>query len=142
MKKLQLNISAMATILCAAGLAILGFSACESQGDMYGTPPGSFRLKGAVESKSGEPVNDAQITVKLFYSNDVAIPKWNTATGNDGKYSIEKENYNYGKIRIVCTPSVESGLRADSIDYNSNQLDAAEKSDGWTIQNFILDKKN
>ena len=49
----------MAARLCAAGLAMLGLSACESQKAMYGSPVSSFEIKGMVETESGESVSDA-----------------------------------------------------------------------------------
>ena len=64
MKKLQLNIPAMAARLCAAGLAMLGLSACESQKAMYGSPVSSFEIKGMVETESGESVSDASVIIR------------------------------------------------------------------------------
>ena len=135
MKKLQLNIPAMAARLCAAGLAMLGLSACESQKAMYGSPVSSFEIKGMVETESGESVSDASVIIRKASDSGFAYQSDTIKTDADGLY-----NY-YGleakTVRVVCKPKENSGLEADSTDV---YLDYRGK-EAKAIADFRLRKK-
>lgn len=104
--------------LSAIGLALLGFSCSSDEPSepelMYGTPTGSFKIKGKVTSEDGKAVPGATIRVT---PSDVPSGLWSygeVVTGTGGEYEIKSRSAVYKDIKVVCLPSgVE--LDADSI---------------------------
>lgn len=123
--------------LSAIGLALLGIgcSSDEPGGDdiicMYGTPTGSFSIKGKVTSEDGKAVPGATIRV-----TDSKIPSgiWSygeVVTGSDGEYEIKSSSAGYKDMKVVCLPSgVE--LEADSI-VTEMEYKGKDKDNIWYI---------
>lgn len=135
MKKIQMRAATMAARLCGIGLSLLGFSTCNKDSDvmpMYGTPTGTFEVKGDVTSEEGKPVKAAQITVKTIYEQEeynVSIAE--TTTSESGEYIVKKQRYDFSPaIRVVCTPPEDSDLKADSTDVH---LDFKGGDGDWNI---------
>ena len=137
MKKIQMRAATMAARLCGIGLSLLGLSTCDKDNDnrvypMYGTPTGTFEVKGDVTSEEGKPVEAAKITVKTVYEQE----KYNesiaeTTTSEFGEYIVKKQRYDSTPaIRVVCTPPEDSDLKADSTDVH---LDFKGGDGNWNI---------
>lgn len=122
MKKIQIKVSSLMSRACAFAMAVLGITSCadSTNGDdpticMYGTPTGSFEIKGAVTAESdGASIAGASIVVKPtdrnFPLNEPAM------TDANGNYMVKETTSPYSKVRVVCTPGADSGLSADSVD--------------------------
>ena len=63
--KAKLIFTAAVSRLCIAILAFLGYSCENNGGDMYGTPTGTWEIKGEVTDEEIEPVTDATVKVTL-----------------------------------------------------------------------------
>ena len=136
MRKIQMRAATMAARLCGIGLIILGLSACDNDGGvicMYGTPTGTFEVKGDVTSEEGKPVEAAKITVKTVYEQEEyneSIAE--TTTSKSGEYIVKKQRYeSTPDIRVVCTPPEDSDLKADSTDVH---LDFKGGDGNWNIE--------
>lgn len=118
MKKIQIRVSSLISRLCAFGMAILGFSlsSCENEvPDMYGTPTGTFEVKGDVETEDGADVEGARVVVKeVNYETGSGYEIADTFTDVDGDYAIEDSYFPLDKVRVCCYPP--EGLEADSVD--------------------------
>lgn len=121
MKKIQIRVSTLISRLCAFGMAILGFSlaSCDSdKGDepsMYGTPTGTFEVKGDVETEDGADVKGARVVVKeVNYETNRGQEIGDAITDADGDYVIEDSYFPISKVRVCCYPP--EGLEADSVD--------------------------
>lgn len=118
----------------ALGLALLGFTACsETAEDMYGTPTGTFEIKGAVTAESdGSTVEGASIAVK---PNGINYPINHPVVCDDkGNYTVKEVNHPFDKVRVVCTPGADSGLAADSVDVELKYHETKEsKKDSWNV---------
>lgn len=115
MKKIQMRAATMAARLCGIGLTILGLSACDDNKCMYGTPYGSFEVKGEVTEEDGVPVEGAEIQVKTFNNGDPGVILKEQTEAN-GRYRIQETHSYTNQVRVVCTPPEDSGLAADSTD--------------------------
>lgn len=123
--------------LSAIGLALLGVGCSSDEpggGEicMYGTPIGSFKIKGKVTSEDGKAVPGATIRV-----TDSKIPSgiWSygeVVTGSDGEYEIENNNTNPGDLKVVCLPDTEQKLDADSI-VTKMEYKGGDKDNIWNI---------
>lgn len=137
MKKLSIKVSSLMCRVSALGLAVLGFAACSEDSEeemicMYGTPTGTFEIKGAVTAESdGDPVTGASIVVKRTDCNaPLAAP---AASDNRGNYTVKEEKATpFDKVRVVCIPDAASGLAADSVDVNLKYKDR-DKNDSWNV---------
>lgn len=85
---------------------------------MYGSPTGTFEIKGAVTAESdGTSVAGASIVVKSTNSKYVLSNP--VQTDSKGNYLSEETITTFSKetkVRVVCTPTDVSGLAADSVD--------------------------
>jgi len=121
--------------LSAIGLALLGFSCSSDEPEelicMYGTPTGSFNIKGKVTSEDGKAVPGATIRVT---PSDVPSGLWSygeVVTGTGGEYEIKSSSAAYKDIKVVCLPSgVE--LDADSI-VTKMEYKGGDKDNIWNI---------
>lgn len=139
MKKIQIRVSSFMSRACAFAMAVLGITSCaDSTNDddpmicMYGTPTGSFEIKGAVTAESdGASVAGASIVVK---PTDAAYELSNPVlTDSKGNYIVDQETNPYDKVRVVCTPAEESGLAADSADVELKYLKDGKKHSEWYV---------
>ena len=122
---------------CAFAMAVLGITSCadSTNGDdpticMYGTPTGSFEIKGAVTAESNDaPVGDAVIVLKSSPNGVQLIPQAETDT--KGEYRLDGIGFPAEKVRVVCTPTAESGLAADSADVELKYLKDGKTESVW-----------
>lgn len=131
---MKISFSKLITRLCAVMIALLGFNSCDDEkvggGDlcMYGSPTGTFEIKGHVTTEDGKDVGDAEIRVTSDFL-DSGICSFGTAsTDADGKYIIE-ENEFLPKIKVVCLPSDDT-LEADSLLVNL-KYEGRNNDDSW-----------
>lgn len=106
--KLKSNLLALFSRICAALLALLGYG-CASKEEpdiplMYGSPTGSFEIKGTVTNEEGAPISDAVIRVA-----DPNVPSdlWSIAravTNNIGLYYVTDRYTPVDNLKIVCIP--------------------------------------
>lgn len=52
-------------------LALLGFSCSDNGECMYGTPSGSFEVKGIVAHAGGNPVEGAEVKATFAFANNL-----------------------------------------------------------------------
>ncbi len=95
--------------LCTTLLSLLGYS-CSGTFEpelMYGTPHGTFEVKGSVTNEEGDPLPDVAIEVKateiwyIFGTDDIT----RTITNDKGFYTVSDSYFMFDSIKIVCTPS-------------------------------------
>lgn len=146
MKKIQIRVSTLISRLCAFGMAILGFSlsSCENEvPDMYGTPTGTFEVKGDVETEDGADVKGARVVVKeVNYETNRGQEIGDAITDADGDYSIRASTFPASKLRVCCYPP--EGLEADSVDIDVDYKDGDGAWDWGTAKaevDFRLRKK-
>ena len=149
MNKIQIRVSTLISRLCAFGMAILGFSlaSCDSDnGDeplMYGTPTGTFEVKGDVETEDGADVEGARVVVKEVGVDAGSLDEVGAATTDaDGDYSIRAYTFPASKLRVCCYPP--EGLEADSVDIDVDYKDGDGAWDWGTAKaevDFKLKKK-
>lgn len=135
MKKLQLKVSTLIGRMCAFGLAVLGITSCSGDSEdypcMYGSPTGTFEIKGTVVTKDGTPVDTASIYVKdVKTASPLTNPYKPIKTDSDGKFLIEYKGFPSEKVRVICVPGDKSGLATDSVDFNLEYKNR-DKSDSW-----------
>lgn len=101
--------------LCMLLLGLLGFASCsDEKEDMYGTPYGTFEVKGKVTDSQGNPVAGAVIRAARPESPSGIYSIATTVTGIEGSFVLIKKNETpYESIKIVCLPK-GNGLEADS----------------------------
>lgn len=131
--------------LLSAVLVLLGFSSCnpsENGGEcMYGTPHADFKIKGAITSEDGNPINKAEIIMKHPGVNYPLVDP--LYADEDGVYGAEYSNWFDYKVRIVCKDPTGT-YKSDSTDI---VLEFKGKRDTWYIGkaeaevNFKLKKK-
>lgn len=131
---LKSKLSSVISRMCTAAIALLGYN-CSSGDipDMYGTPNGSFEVKGAVTNEEDAPISDAEIRV---CPTKVDSSKWSiavTETNNDGSYIVEDKDYFMDSIKVVCVPRDNEYL-PDSIKLPLKYVkDKDHKKDSWYI---------
>ncbi len=123
--------------LSAIGLALLGVGCSSDEPGngglcMYGTPIGSFKIKGKVTSEDGKAVAGATIRV-----TDSKIPSgvWSygeVVTGSDGEYEVENTTTSPGDMKVVCLPATEEKLDADSI-VTKMEYKGGNKDNIWNV---------
>lgn len=103
MKKINSTISRYVSRLCAVCLALLGFSCSSSDNEeesdmicMYGTPTGTFEIKGKVSTEDGAEVANATIRVTRPDIKSEEYSMSTTATGADGGYVVKGETMPHG----------------------------------------------
>ena len=134
---MKLKKSTLFTRLCTAGLAVLGVGCSSDEPGnsdlcMYGTPIGSFKIKGKVTSEDGKAVAGATIRV-----TDSKIPSgvWSygeVVTGADGEYEVENTTTSPGDMKVVCLPATEEKLDADSI-VTKMEYKGGNKDNIWNV---------
>ena len=136
------------TSICSAALALLGFTGCDEAGGggglaMYGTPYGTFEIKGKVTSEDGSGVKDAKILVTDPHIDSNRFAITSTTTEANGEYKTEDSDYFPRDVKVVCHPEGDT-LEADSTVVN---LKYKGGKGGWdkghadATVNFTLKKK-
>ncbi len=129
---LKSKLSSVISRMCAAAIAVLGYN-CSSEEimEMYGTPNGSFEVKGAVTNEEDVPIADAEIRV---CPPKIDSSEWNfavTKTNNEGIYTVEHEYHIMDSIKVVCVPNGNEYL-PDSIKLPVKYVkDKNHKGDSW-----------
>ncbi|MDE6368557.1 MAG: radical SAM-associated putative lipoprotein [Muribaculaceae bacterium] len=150
MKTFNRKISSLISKLCAACLAVLGYSCSSSSSDiplMYGMPVGDFEIKGSVTDEDGDAVENAEIRVTYAEAPSGLYSPFRTRTDEKGKYQIEERLWR-SELKVVCVPN-NSTNEADSVivklDYKHDGIH--EDKDAWyegfaeETVNFKLKKK-
>ena len=150
MTKLQDNLSSVISRICAVILGFLGFGCSSSEPElMYGTPTGSFEIKGDVTDEAGEAISDAEVKVlpqDVPSSVDWAIA--NALTENNGTYTVAGDYFPDDTLKVVCLPPKGSNLEPDSVfTVMKYMTDNDHKAHAWysghanAVANFKLKKK-
>lgn len=112
------NFMGVVSRICGVLLAVLGFGCSSSDGPdgplMYGTPTGSFEIKGHVMSEDGKAVEKATMRV-----TDPQIPSgvYSSATAYtdfEGNYMVAGTCF-LDKMKVVCIPD-DNRLEPDSVE--------------------------
>lgn len=152
MKKISSALSRYVSRLCAVCLAILGFSCSSSEDEdeppcMYGTPLGTFEIKGTVSTENGEEVSNATIRVAEPERKSEEFSISTTATGNKGGYVTKEKTFPYEKVKVVCLPDDKS-LVADSVIIDLKYSRNSDNDNSWNVGHakstvdFTLRKKD
>lgn len=115
-------------------LALLGFAACDEYSGkdtpvMYGTPNGTYEVKGKVTTEDGAPVEDAIITVSgaaHYNPNDVFMAE----SDANGGYSVSGYGDPKKRKKVVCRPA-DDDLEPDSTIIELEYIDDGKGSDSW-----------
>lgn len=128
--KTSFRLSAIVSRVCVALLAFLGYSCENTGGDMYGTPTGTWEIKGDVTDETNEPVTDA--TIKITYptvdSSHYTIGE--AKTDKDGSYASTGRK-SPGVLKVVCIPS-DKALKADSTVVEL-EYSGGDKNNSWDM---------
>lgn len=134
--KLRSKLSAIISRLCVMALALIGYSCNtdDSNDDilcMYGTPTGSFEIKGTVTDEKGDPVKEALIRM--------ADPKvdsgiWSIASSVSnslGHYEVNGRTFPNEDLKVVCIP-MDKKYEPDSITVPVKYIsDKDHQKDAW-----------
>lgn len=151
MIKPYFRISTLLSRLCAAGLALLGFGCASDTPDnpeicMYGTPIGSFEIKGTVTDENNKPVANAEVRVTEPKLPSGVYSMATAKTDAQGNYTAQGTDFPLKNLKVVCLPG-EGVLDADStsveVKYVKDKHDKNEWSSGKAeaTVNFKLKKK-
>ncbi|MDE5882647.1 MAG: radical SAM-associated putative lipoprotein [Muribaculaceae bacterium] len=110
---MKFNFSAMASHICAACLAFLGYSCGDNNEDMYGCPVGEWEIKGNVTDEAGQIVSKATVKVTLPELDSGLYPIEETKLDDEGNYIIESGGIPDDSYKVVCIPDNQA-LSADS----------------------------
>lgn len=146
MKTFNRKISSLISKLCAACLAVLGYSCSSSSEEeymcMYGMPVGDFEIKGSVTNEDGEAVENAAIRVTFAKAPSELSTLFSTQTDKEGNYKIE-ERFWSSELKVVCVPN-NSTNEADSVivklDYKHDGIH--EDKDEWMYIGFAEETVN
>ena len=144
--KAKLNLTAAVSRLCVAILAFLGYSCDNITGDMYGTPTGSWEIKGAVTDEAVEPVADATVKVTFPTTNSSEYSIVETRTNEKGEYYAKETGPSSSSLKVVCIPD-DPELKADSTIVNlkysgGNKKDEWDEGTAHATVNFKLKKRS
>lgn len=149
MKKIKIRVSTLLSATCSVALSILGFG-CSSDDDpecMYGTPTGSFEIKGTVTTEDGKDVEGAEIRVTDPDTPSGLHSYKISQTDEEGKYIVEGKSFPH-ELKVVCIP-MGNTLEADSIIVDAKfSTDKDHPLDSWywghlkeTVNFKLKDKK-
>ncbi|MFG6386548.1 MAG: radical SAM-associated putative lipoprotein [Muribaculaceae bacterium] len=117
MKIIKLRVSSLLSRLCAAALVLLGYGCSSNGGDepcMYGTPTGTFEVKGTVVDENGNPVDGADIIItEPHFPSSTEYPDGKGKSDASGNFKINGEGISGSPKKVVCKPNNEN-LEADS----------------------------
>lgn len=107
---------------CLAGIvSLLGFTSCLQDDDnepavMYGTPGGTFEVKGSVTDPADRPA-EADVILRILTKDGYAYtyPGDTVRTDAEGRYEISRSTAPYNRFRVVCHPK-DASLEADSLE--------------------------
>ena len=133
MKKISSNINKLISRLCAIGLSFLGFGCSESSDPpvMYGTPTGSFEIKGEVTNEDNQPIEGATLRVTRPDLPSGLYPFQTTETDKEGNYVLKGSEFP-DDMKVVCIPDNPS-LEADSVVVKMDYKDNPKNKNPWFI---------
>lgn len=145
MSKINTKLSSFTMRLSALLLMWLGYS-CTEEGDMYGTPIGTFEIKGKVVDENNNAVNEA--IIKVTEANEDSNRDYLLAglTNILGDYHMQKNIIPITRLKVVCKPTDSSLLPDSTIIEVKYVLDKEDKY-GWyegiaeATVDFTLKKK-
>lgn len=118
------NLTKLWTTLLTALLSVLGFAGCSDTKDeplMYGTPTGSFEIKGIVTDEANQPVENARIEVGHYYKDSTWHPMATpVTTGANGSYTVTEGGFDYTSVTVMCIPpddTLETATKEVSLVY-------------------------
>lgn len=140
------KLASFAVRLCSILLVLLGYSCTEMDEDMYGTPLGTFEIKGKVVDENNNAVNEA--IIKVTEENEDSSRDYiiSGVTNLSGNYSITERYYPIKKLKIVCKPS-DSTLLPDSTTIDVDFIKDKNSKSEWDFGHakatvdFTLKKK-
>lgn len=107
--------------LLSGAMALLGFSACGSNGENpveYGQPHADYEIKGSVTDEAGNELADMRIITKTLLGEvpDNPYLRDTVTTNAAGAFLLEKKNEtSEGRYRVVCEDPA-GVYKADSTD--------------------------
>lgn len=143
---ISFRLSSFWASICATILSLLGFS-CSSDEDssllMYGTPTGTFEIKGVVYTEKGsKPVSDAIIKVMNVPATDPYIPGedvtdreftyFRAVTDKEGRYSATEGLSPLSIVRVVCVPR-NNDLQSDTVLIRLEYVKDGNESNSWNV---------
>lgn len=127
------RISKVISHLCTVLLALLGYNCSFEPKMMYGTPTGSFEVKGRVTDKENNPVKNAEITLRpvqrVYGYYEIA----SVTSGSDGKFIINTSFEPLDSVWIACNPADYTYLPETvkmPVEYH---YDKEHKKDAWYV---------
>ena len=147
MSKINTKVLSLLAKLSVILLAWLGYSCAEEEMlDMYGSPTGTFEIKGKVVDENNTAIGDAIIKITQEDTNsDIAYLVADT-TDTSGLYEVEHTDYPLKKLKVVCIPSDKTFLPDSTIvnmEYKKNDGESSSWYDGRAeaTVDFTLKKK-
>lgn len=131
MLNLKPHLSTLISKVCAVIIAWLGFGCSTDEPCMYGTPTGSFEIKGRVTTEEGAPVEGARIRVTASDRPSGIFCFDEVQTGTDGRYMTAGSDYARNELKVVCLPD-NPALEADSVIVDVQHIDGG-KDDSWNF---------
>lgn len=117
MKKNKWNLGKWISGLCSAGVAVMGFGCSSEEGGvalMYGTPTGTFEIKGSVTDMDGNAVGNTTIRVTQPDIDSGLYSEGISKTDIQGEYKVEGRSFSVSEMKVVCIPE-EPTLEPDSV---------------------------
>jgi len=114
-------------------LGLLGFTACEGNGDdevpaMYGTPIAKYTIKGSVTDEKGMPIEGIGIYAKHSFTRDTIYTK------KDGGFETTFKEFPDDKFKLMIEDmdAEKNGLfKNDSVIVTFTKEDYYENGKGW-----------
>lgn len=136
MNKLVNSFSSLISRILAFALVLVGYG-CSSDDEetqlMYGTPVGTFEVKGSVTATKGTTTEPAEASV-IVTMPDLPSSVANLGvveTSSDGKYIFSGSSL-ANKLKVVCLPK-DAKLEPDSVVVDAKYVSVPGNSDSWMI---------
>lgn len=135
--------------LLSGAMALLGFSACGSNGDYpieYGMPHADYEIKGSVTDEAGTRLSGMRIITKTLIGEvgDQPYLRDTVATDAAGAFVLEKKDEtSEGRYRVICEDPA-GNYQTDSTEVKMTPKGGKgwyQGSDSKEV-NFELKKKN
>lgn len=150
MKKKYIRVSSLLSHFCALALPFLGFGCSEGEGGepcMYGTPTGSFEIKGKVTMEDGSDVRNTviRVTESEVRSDEFYISEESIDT--QGQYCVKSSYFPIDRMKVVCIPDSKE-LEPDSTIVELKYVKDKNNNNPWynghaeATADFIIKKKD
>jgi putative lipoprotein (rSAM/lipoprotein system) len=133
-KKIYRPLTKSINWILAGILTVLGFSGCENNLDEYGSPYATYRFRGLVTNKAGNPVKNIKIEVMELHSHSEhdAIPN-PILSNDDGSYYVSVGTTPTDEFRIIFSDidgETNGSYQNDTIPVKITEKDYYDKGDG------------